>query len=596
MSDRQALIEAIREHPEDDTPRLVLADWYDESGESARGEFVRVQCELARLDPASARYPELHVRQLQLLAEHEAEWLGEWSERLVRWEFRRGMLDEVAIRPEPYCAAGESLFRDHPIWRVAFVDGAGESLEPGAVRDVLTQPHSRCLRAIDAAGCRPGEQAEAMFGGQIHTNSWLSELARATALKGLRELSLFGGTRSGRDDIDLKTWQKFCVAGHLRGLQHLDLSNLYDYHGHSGSWEPVLSELAGAAFASALQSLRFDGCYVVPEALVHLTRSRRFRRLRTLSFGGPTTDLSSSEVLSELLNPDVLPALQDLSIPYGRHLTGVIDHPGWGRLERIRLVGSDDNRVRDPETHRPIWRAFFRSAHLKPTAFHVQSPGYYNLAAAGFWDELVGAAWFGDLRELAIGLYHQSCAPLFDRSLEGFPQLRSLSLSPDTDLVERLAAWPGLEHLTELSLNDSFNATAPGAAVQLFNSPHLTPRLGRLRVSGICRSPEAVSALAECPALIGLQHLDFAFNELSRASVEAMIASPYLRNLRSLHTWSEWDRESTGGSNQASSWLLLADRQAFPRLRDVVIGSGSSEIQTELARRFGPRLRVFMDC
>src|SRR6478735_6380678 len=99
MSDRHALTEAIREHRGEDTPRLALADWFEENGDAARGEFIRVQCELARLDPASERYPELHLRQLQLLAEHERDWLGEWADRLVRWEFRRGMLDEVTVTP-----------------------------------------------------------------------------------------------------------------------------------------------------------------------------------------------------------------------------------------------------------------------------------------------------------------------------------------------------------------------------------------------------------------------------------------------------------------------------------------------------------------
>lgn len=46
---QQAFIQAIVDSPADDTPRLVYADWLDEQGESARAEFIRVQCELARL-------------------------------------------------------------------------------------------------------------------------------------------------------------------------------------------------------------------------------------------------------------------------------------------------------------------------------------------------------------------------------------------------------------------------------------------------------------------------------------------------------------------------------------------------------------------
>ncbi|VTT98929.1 Repeat-companion domain protein OS=Isosphaera pallida (strain ATCC 43644 / DSM 9630 / IS1B) GN=Isop_0537 PE=4 SV=1 [Gemmataceae bacterium] len=43
-----AFVEAIRRAPDDDTPRLVVADWLDERGEGERAELIRVQCEIAR--------------------------------------------------------------------------------------------------------------------------------------------------------------------------------------------------------------------------------------------------------------------------------------------------------------------------------------------------------------------------------------------------------------------------------------------------------------------------------------------------------------------------------------------------------------------
>jgi uncharacterized protein (TIGR02996 family) len=38
----------ILDHPFDDAPRLIYADWLEDHGEEARAEFIRVQCELAR--------------------------------------------------------------------------------------------------------------------------------------------------------------------------------------------------------------------------------------------------------------------------------------------------------------------------------------------------------------------------------------------------------------------------------------------------------------------------------------------------------------------------------------------------------------------
>jgi uncharacterized protein (TIGR02996 family) len=51
MTDHDALLAAICNEPEEDTPRLALADWLDENGEPERAAFVRAQIELARTPP-----------------------------------------------------------------------------------------------------------------------------------------------------------------------------------------------------------------------------------------------------------------------------------------------------------------------------------------------------------------------------------------------------------------------------------------------------------------------------------------------------------------------------------------------------------------
>jgi uncharacterized protein (TIGR02996 family) len=51
MSDEDAFLRAICENPDDDTPRLVFADWLDERGGAANAawaELIRVQVPLAR--------------------------------------------------------------------------------------------------------------------------------------------------------------------------------------------------------------------------------------------------------------------------------------------------------------------------------------------------------------------------------------------------------------------------------------------------------------------------------------------------------------------------------------------------------------------
>ena len=76
-SDGDALFRAVCEHPTDDLPRLVYADWLEENGRAGRAEFIRLQCELARLpteDPAAAP---LLARQDALLRANRTAWQEE---------------------------------------------------------------------------------------------------------------------------------------------------------------------------------------------------------------------------------------------------------------------------------------------------------------------------------------------------------------------------------------------------------------------------------------------------------------------------------------------------------------------------------------
>ena len=83
MTTEQAFLDAIRADPDDDTLRLVFADWLDEHGnaaECARAELIRVQCELARWVPDLRRRTALHSREAALLQAHAQHWLGrDWD-------------------------------------------------------------------------------------------------------------------------------------------------------------------------------------------------------------------------------------------------------------------------------------------------------------------------------------------------------------------------------------------------------------------------------------------------------------------------------------------------------------------------------------
>src|SRR5205823_9469231 len=90
----------IREHPDDDAPRLIYADWLDDHGDEARAEFIRVQCALAR-QARPERRAELERREHELLSANRQAWLGPLDSVLQydHCTFRRGFPEDLAVRP-----------------------------------------------------------------------------------------------------------------------------------------------------------------------------------------------------------------------------------------------------------------------------------------------------------------------------------------------------------------------------------------------------------------------------------------------------------------------------------------------------------------
>src|SRR4051812_42610458 len=108
MTREDDLLRAIRDNPEDDSLRLVYADWLEEHGGPAgleRAEFIRVQCELERLPADEPRRAELERRQDALLADHEAEWAGPLARLVGKYHFRRGFVEEVTLTAAKFLAS-----------------------------------------------------------------------------------------------------------------------------------------------------------------------------------------------------------------------------------------------------------------------------------------------------------------------------------------------------------------------------------------------------------------------------------------------------------------------------------------------------------
>src|SRR5438477_7893874 len=91
-----AFLSRIREQPEDNGPRLIFADWLDERGDP-RGEFIRVQCALARLPADDPRRADLEQREQTLLAAHQGDWTAPLRGLASDWTYRRGFIAAVSV-------------------------------------------------------------------------------------------------------------------------------------------------------------------------------------------------------------------------------------------------------------------------------------------------------------------------------------------------------------------------------------------------------------------------------------------------------------------------------------------------------------------
>lgn len=137
MPDRDTFLRTIRAAPDDDTPRLMFADWLDERNDPL-GEFVRVQVELERLrdEPESPRLGSLREREDELLNLHGADWLGGLADVTAEYPafgpvFRRGLPELVCLSLDAFLSRGAELFAAAPTIREVSlygVSGRGNEL------------------------------------------------------------------------------------------------------------------------------------------------------------------------------------------------------------------------------------------------------------------------------------------------------------------------------------------------------------------------------------------------------------------------------------------------------------------------------------
>src|SRR5262249_34681265 len=99
MREDDAFYLSMAECPDDETPRLVYADWLEDHDQPERASFIRLQCRLATLPRQDPSRAELIAQEQTLLERHGNKWLGPLA--VLRWKptFRRGFpaLDDILV-------------------------------------------------------------------------------------------------------------------------------------------------------------------------------------------------------------------------------------------------------------------------------------------------------------------------------------------------------------------------------------------------------------------------------------------------------------------------------------------------------------------
>jgi uncharacterized protein (TIGR02996 family) len=254
MSDEKALLAAIWEHPHEDTPRLMYADWLDERGgasEAARAELIRVQLELTNLTGSDPRYDALDARESELRKAWERDWWKAMPKGCKKGYFGRGF-------PVPYLGSfsvpglvklGEARLRAAPLWRYHY-GVHGTDLDW-----FIPWPYLHRLEMFALRPPLPGD--------------WAARMAACANLRNVTELALID-CQVGADELKLllDTW----ADRPLRTL-HLKL----DAAG--------LRVLAEHPTSAKLRQLLISSSGLSADGLAILTASRHLTRLMSLSLG-----------------------------------------------------------------------------------------------------------------------------------------------------------------------------------------------------------------------------------------------------------------------------------------------------------------------
>jgi uncharacterized protein (TIGR02996 family) len=341
MSNEQGLLDAIHEHPHDDVPRLVYADWLDDQGgpdNEARAELIRVQCQLDQLPGNDPRFDSLQEREAELRQTWGKKWWAAMPKGCRRGNFHRGfpMPSLIAFSLPGLVRLGEERLRAAPLWRYHYgVHGREIDL-------ILDWPWAHRLDLLPIRDVPEGR---------------LERIVECDNLRNVSDLAFIEG-KVATDDLRqvLDVWEK-------RHLCYLRVPKAP----HGNSVEMLVNHPA----IRSLRILDVSDQRMTKEDVDRFTRGRHLTNLITLNLGG---NHFGDEGLSELLAWPSLSKVRWLQLG-DNDLTNegarlLAECPA---LANLRMLFLGNNRIGLGGA-----RALADSPHLK----HLQRLGLYQNPAS----------------------------------------------------------------------------------------------------------------------------------------------------------------------------------------------------------------------
>jgi uncharacterized protein (TIGR02996 family) len=442
-TDRDALLAAICAAPDEDTPRLVFADWLDENGSPNWAALIRAECELARLadDDSGVEAVFRFLRDRDQQSFKGVKWSEvdtEIARRVELWTLAKRMRAKVKSELASLIPRKVSLW-----WLNDTHRGFPATLYPTRKNKV----DSAAITQLPAFSLRFGyitqEPVDAVrqwitTGLLRHVRELLLRASRADLMPefstsadvaGIRSFSLSG--EGGGGEVIVR-W--LCGCGHnWRGLREVEVNT------NDGLRREPAAMLLWAKHIQKLSRLRIRGHDWTRHTIAALSE---FTELRELYLANCGLKDDAAEALAKMPG---LASLRSLALPgnqiTGRGATALLTSP---HLANVALLDLEQNPVRnlDRRTMAKASRGGLRALQCHGCQFNVNDIGaladsprlsnliYLDLDWNGLGEDAVArlAKGFGDHAPAILFLMGNQFGQTAAQALADWPAMRCVHM------------------------------------------------------------------------------------------------------------------------------------------------------------------------